>query len=58
VYIQYLGEIVPPRSQNTLGVYNQITLLVFYYISSRLYPFLKSFMPRYKSLTFFNLLLV
>ena len=32
---------VPPPSQNTVGVCNQITLLVSYYISSTLVPLLK-----------------
>jgi len=27
---------IPPSSQNTMGVCNQITLLILYYISSRL----------------------
>jgi len=36
MYIQWLGEIVPPPSQNTLGVCNQITLLILHFISSRL----------------------
>ena len=31
----------PPLSQNTVGVYNQITLLILYYISSRLVNLLK-----------------
>jgi len=32
---------VPPPSQNTVGVSNQITPLILYCISSRLVPFLK-----------------
>jgi hypothetical protein len=32
---------VPPYSQNTVGICNQITLLFLYYISSRLVTFLK-----------------
>jgi len=44
--------ILPP-SQNTVGICNQITLLILYYISSRLVTLLKI-----KSLTFFNVLLV
>jgi len=43
MYIQYLGEIVPPPSQNTMGVCNQITLLILYYISSKLVTLLKVF---------------
>ena len=35
-YIQYMREKVPPPSQNTVGVCNQITLLTRYCISSRL----------------------
>ena len=36
MFIQYLREMVPPPSQNTVGVCNEIILLVFHYISSRL----------------------
>jgi len=36
LYIQQLRETVPPPSQNTVGICNQITLLILYYISSRL----------------------
>jgi len=32
---------VPPPSQNTVGVCNQITLFILYYISSRLITLLK-----------------
>jgi len=35
MYIQQLRKMVPSPSQNTVGVSNQITLLIFY-ISSRL----------------------
>jgi len=31
MYIQLLREMVPPPSQNTVGVCNQITLLILYY---------------------------
>ena len=41
MYIQYLGEIVPPPSQNTVGACDQITCLILYYISSRLVTLLK-----------------
>jgi hypothetical protein len=41
VYMQQLGEMIPPPSQNTVGVCNQVTLLILYYISSRLVPPLK-----------------
>ena len=32
---------VPTPNQNTVGIYNQITLLILYYISSRLVTLLK-----------------
>jgi len=41
MYIQQLRETVPPPSQNTVGVCNQITFLILYYISSRLLTLLK-----------------
>jgi hypothetical protein len=41
MYIQYLGEIVPPPSQNTVGVCNRITFVILHYISSRLVTLLK-----------------
>ena len=41
MYIQQLGEIVPPPSQNTVGACDQITRLIFYNISSRLVTILK-----------------
>jgi len=41
MYIQYLGEIVPSPSQNTLGVCKLITLLIPHSISSRLVTLLK-----------------
>jgi hypothetical protein len=41
MYIQYLGEIVPSPSQNTVGVYNQITFVILHSISSRLVTLLK-----------------
>jgi len=41
MYIQQLREIVPRPSQNTVAVCNQITLLIPYYISSRLVNLLK-----------------
>jgi hypothetical protein len=34
-------EIIPPPSQNTVAVCKQITLLVLYYVSSRLVTLLK-----------------
>jgi hypothetical protein len=36
MYTQYLRDIVPLPSQNGVAVCNQITLLIRYYISSRL----------------------
>ena len=41
MYIQYLGEIVPPPSQNTVGVCNQITVVILHCISSRLVTLLE-----------------
>ena len=41
MYIQYLGEIVPPPSQNTVGARNQITFAILHCISSRLVTLLK-----------------
>ena len=41
ICIQWLGEIVPPPSQNTVGACDQITCLILYYISSRLVTLLK-----------------
>ena len=40
--IQWLGEIIPPPSQNTVGVCNQIPFLILYYISSSLVTLLKA----------------
>ena len=39
--IQYLSEIFPPHSQNPVGVCKQITLLVLFYISSKMVTLLK-----------------
>ena len=41
MYIQLLRESVPPPSQDTVGVCNQITLLIHYYINSRLITLFK-----------------
>jgi len=41
MYIQQLGEIVPPPRHNTVGVCNQISFLVLYYNSSRLVPIIE-----------------
>jgi hypothetical protein len=40
MYIQYLGEIVPPPHHNAVGVRNQVTFLILYYPSSRPIPVL------------------
>ena len=41
MYSEQLREMVPPPAQNTVGVCNQITLLILYYIISRLVTLLK-----------------
>jgi len=41
MYIQQLGEMIPEPSQCTVGVCKQISLLILYYISSRLTKHLK-----------------
>jgi len=41
MYTEQLREMVPPPSQNIVGVCNQITLLIPYYISSRPVTLLK-----------------
>jgi len=41
MYIEYLGEIFPPPSHSTVGVCNQVTFLILYYITSRLVSILK-----------------
>jgi len=58
MYIQYLREMVPPSAQNTVGVCNWITLLILYYISSRLVTILKVTDALYMFLIFLVLLLV
>ena len=55
MYIQKLGKTVPSPCQNTLGVCNQITILILHYISSRLVTFLKSLMPLQKLVIFLDL---
>ena len=45
MYIQQLGEIVPPPSQNTLEACNQITVLILYYISYKLVNLLNPLNP-------------
>ena len=42
MYIQKLRQMVPPNNQNTVAVCNQITLLILYYINSRLVILLKN----------------
>ena len=56
LYIEKLREMVPPPSQNTVGVGNQITLLILYYISCRLVTVLQITDAPIK-VRFFNLLL-
>jgi len=41
MYIQLLGEMVPSLNKNNVEVCNQITLVIPYYISSRLVTLLK-----------------
>jgi len=41
MYTEQLGEMFSPPSHNTLGVCNQFTFLILYYISSRLVILLK-----------------
>ena len=41
MYIEQLREMVPPPSQNTVRVCNQITLFIPYHISSRMVTLLK-----------------
>jgi hypothetical protein len=41
MHIEQLRKMVPPPSQNTVSVCNQITLLILYYISFRLVTLLK-----------------
>ena len=41
MHVEQLGEIVPPPSHNTVGVCNQVSLLILNYITSRLVPLLK-----------------
>jgi len=41
MYIQYMREMAPPPSRSTVAVSIQITLLILYYISSRLVILLK-----------------
>jgi len=58
MYLEKLREMIPPPSQNNVGVCNQITLLILYSISSRLVTLLEALMPLYKFEIFFILLLV
>jgi hypothetical protein len=41
MYIEQMREMVPPPSQHNVAVCTQITLLILYYISSRLVTLLK-----------------
>jgi hypothetical protein len=58
MYIQYLGEIVPPPRHNTLGVCNQVTFPILYYNSSRLVALLEVINALYKFQILLILLLV
>jgi len=40
-HVYSVREMDPPLSQNTVGICNQMTLLILYYISSRLLTLLK-----------------
>ena len=51
-------EMVPPLSQNIMGVCYKMTRLLLYCISSRLVTLLKSLIPLYMSVIFLILLLV
>jgi hypothetical protein len=41
IYVQKLREMFPPHSQNTMAICNPVTLLVLYYINSRLVTLLR-----------------
>jgi hypothetical protein len=49
MYIEELRELVPPPDQNSVGVCNQITLRMLYYIISSLVTLLKVTDALYKS---------
>jgi len=49
MYTQQVREVILPSVQNILGICKQITILIFYYISSRFELFLNSFIPLYKT---------
>jgi hypothetical protein len=55
MYIEELTEMIPPPSQNTVGFSNKITLVIPYYISSRLVTLLKITDVRIKVLDIFYL---
>ena len=55
-YTKQLREMVPPPSQNTVGVGSQITFLTFTTLVLGWLPFLQSLIPLYNSLIFFILL--
>jgi len=52
MYIQKLREIVPSRNYNTVGVCNQIKLLIFTVLVLGCLTFLKLLLPLYISLIF------
>ena len=58
MYIQQLREMIPPPTQNTVGVCNQVTLLILYYISSRLVTLLEGIDALIQVPNIFILLLV
>ena len=58
MYIQYLREMIPPPSQNTVGVCNQNTLLTPYCIDCSLLTLLKVIDAPINSLVFFFLLFI
>jgi len=41
MHVEELGEIFPTPSHNTVGVCNQVSFLILYYITSRVVPPLK-----------------
>jgi len=58
MYIQQLREMVPPPSQNTVGICKQITLLILYCISSRLITLPKFIDARIQVPNIFFILLI
>jgi hypothetical protein len=54
MYIEQIREMVPPTSQNTVTVCNQITLLILYYINSTLVTLLEVIDAPHKSQIFLS----